>query len=96
MMEVNRLLLLKKAGHLSMAMSGYKETKYKEGDKGSPFTDDIMVMPLPPKFKESIDIEGYGRTLDPQDHLNTFQSCMYLSGATDVIKCKAFSITLRN
>lgn len=78
-----------------MAMFEYKESQYQEGDEGPPFSKEIMAMPLPSSFKERIDMEAYDEPTNSQDHLNTFQSCMYLLGTTDAIKCMAFPITLR-
>ncbi|KAL2492734.1 Retrotrans gag domain-containing protein [Abeliophyllum distichum] len=61
--------------------------------KEDSFTEDVMNVPLPLKFKEPIrDFDG---TTDPIDHIQTFQDRVRLHGWPDAIACRAFSMTLR-
>ncbi|KAL2456886.1 Uncharacterized protein Adt_00516 [Abeliophyllum distichum] len=61
--------------------------------KEDPFTEDVMTAPLLPKFKEPTgEFDGTG---DPIDHIRIFQDRVRLHGWSDVITCRAFSMTLR-
>ncbi|KAL2512355.1 Retrotrans gag domain-containing protein [Abeliophyllum distichum] len=61
--------------------------------KEYPFTEDVMTVPLPPKFKELTgEFDGMG---DPIDHNRTFQDRVRLHGWPDAIACRAFPMTLR-
>ncbi|KAL2485141.1 Reverse transcriptase domain-containing protein [Abeliophyllum distichum] len=61
--------------------------------KEDPFTEDVMIVPLPLKFKEStVEFDG---TTDPIDHIQTFHDRVRLHGWPDAIACKAFPMTLR-
>lgn len=59
----------------------------------SPFTEDIVVEPLPEKLKipELIGNEGEGDTFS---HLDEYTSKMEQQGACDVIMCQTFRLTL--
>ncbi|KAL2464948.1 Uncharacterized protein Adt_40799 [Abeliophyllum distichum] len=60
--------------------------------KEDPFTEDVMTVPLPPKFKEPTgEFDGTG---DPIDHIRTFQDRVRLHGWPDAIACRAFPMTL--
>ncbi|KAL2518799.1 Uncharacterized protein Adt_15046 [Abeliophyllum distichum] len=61
--------------------------------KEEPFTEEVMNVPLPQKFKEPIgEFDG---TTDPIDHIRTFQDRVRLHGWPDAIACRAFPMTLR-
>ncbi|KAL2505471.1 Uncharacterized protein Adt_21092 [Abeliophyllum distichum] len=61
--------------------------------KEEPFTEEVMNVPLPQKFKEPTgEFDG---TTDPIDHIQTFQDRVRLYGWPDAIACRAFSMTLR-
>ncbi|KAL2453075.1 Uncharacterized protein Adt_45812 [Abeliophyllum distichum] len=61
--------------------------------KEDPFTEEVMVVPLPPKFKEPTgEFDGTG---DPIDHIWMFQDRVRLHGWPDAIACRAFPMTLR-
>ncbi|KAL2461914.1 Uncharacterized protein Adt_45334 [Abeliophyllum distichum] len=61
--------------------------------KEDPFTEDVMIVPLPPKFKEPTgEFDGTG---DPIDHIRMFQDRVRLHGWPDAIACRAFPMTLR-
>ncbi|KAL2505506.1 Uncharacterized protein Adt_21127 [Abeliophyllum distichum] len=61
--------------------------------KEDPFTEDVMIVPLPPKFKEPTgEFDG---TDDPIDHIRMFQDRVGLHGWPDAIACRVFPMTLR-
>ncbi|KAL2512929.1 Uncharacterized protein Adt_18529 [Abeliophyllum distichum] len=61
--------------------------------KEEPFTEEVMNVPLPQKFKEPIgEFDG---TTDPIDHIRTFQDRVRLHGWLDAIACRAFPMKLR-
>ncbi|KAL2491221.1 Retrotrans gag domain-containing protein [Abeliophyllum distichum] len=61
--------------------------------KEDPFTEDVMIVPLPPKFKEPTgEFDGTG---DPIDHIRMFQDRVRLHGWPDAIACREFPMTLR-
>ncbi|KAL2534198.1 Uncharacterized protein Adt_07549 [Abeliophyllum distichum] len=61
--------------------------------KEEPFTEEVMNVPLPQKFKEPTgEFDG---TTDPIDHIRTFQDRVRLHGWPDAIACRAFPMTLR-
>ena len=39
--------------------------------------------------------EKFSETTDPTDHVATFESHMDLYGATNAVKCRAFSVTFK-
>ena len=54
-----------------------------------------MSVKLPRGFKLPTDMEPYDRSSDPQEHVDAFMSKMALSGASDLVRCRAFLITLK-
>ncbi|KAL2497762.1 Retrotrans gag domain-containing protein [Abeliophyllum distichum] len=61
--------------------------------KEDPFTEELMSVPLPLKFKESAsDFDG---TRNPIDDIRTFQDWVRLHGWPDAIVYRALSLTLR-
>ena len=60
-----------------------------------PFSDYIMSVKLPRGFKPPTDMEPYDGSSDPQEHMDAFKSRMALAGASDLVRCQAFSITLK-
>ena len=60
----------------------------------SPFTAEVLHFPLPAKFKMP-QIEAFDGTKDPVDHLNTYKNQMELHGYQDIVRCRAFAITLK-
>ena len=60
----------------------------------SPFTAGVLHFPLPTKFR-MLQIETFDETKDPIDHFNTYKNQMELDGYQDLIRCKAFAITLK-
>ena len=61
----------------------------------SPFTDGVLHFTLPIKFKMP-HIETFDETKDPVDHLDTYKNQMELHGYQDPMRCRAFSITLKD
>lgn len=59
-----------------------------------PFTDRVMLFPLPEKFKVS-HIKNYSGSEDPTEHIETFRSYLVLHGTPDGIACQAFPLTLK-
>ena len=60
----------------------------------SPFTARVLHFPLLEKFKMP-QIETFDRIKDPIDHLNTYKNQMELHGYQDLVRCRAFAITLK-
>ena len=60
----------------------------------SPFTIGVLHFPLPVKFRMP-QIEMFDEMKDPIDHLNTYKNQMELHGYQDLIRCRAFAITLK-
>ena len=60
----------------------------------SPFTEEVHHFPLPAKFRMP-QIEAFDGAKDPVDHLNTYNNQMELHGYQDLVRCRAFSITLK-
>ena len=54
-----------------------------------------MSVKLPRGFKPPTDMEPYDGSSDPQEHINVFKSRMVLAGASDLVRCWVFSITLK-
>ena len=60
----------------------------------SPFTAEVLHFPLPSKFRMP-QVEAFGGFRDPIDHLNTYKNQMELHGHQDLVRCRAFAITLK-
>ncbi|WP_265653264.1 hypothetical protein, partial [Escherichia coli] len=58
-----------------------------------PFSQEIMEVPLPDRFKAPV-IAVYEGTTDPDDHVETFEGHMNLHGYDEAIMCRAFRNTL--
>ncbi|MED6131634.1 hypothetical protein PIB30_011485 [Stylosanthes scabra] len=58
-----------------------------------PFSEEIMKAEVLKNFKNP-DMVLYDGTSDPCYHLSNFRSRMYLAGASDATRCKAFPTTL--
>ena len=54
----------------------------------------MLHFPLPAKFRMA-QIEAFDGTKDPVDHLNTYKNQMELHGYQDLVRCRAFAITLK-
>ncbi|KAL4329066.1 hypothetical protein AHAS_Ahas13G0262900 [Arachis hypogaea] len=67
-----------------------EEISRKEQD---PFTREIMKTKIPKDFKLP-DMVLYDGTTDLNHHLSNFRSRMYLTDASDAVRCKAFPTTL--
>ena len=60
----------------------------------SPFAAEILHYPLPAKFR-MLQVETFDGVKDPVDHLNTYKNQMELHGYHDLVRCRAFTITLK-
>ena len=60
----------------------------------SPFTAEVLRYPLPTKFRMP-QVEAFDGVKDPVDHLNTYKNQMELHGYQDLVRCRAFSTTLK-
>ena len=58
------------------------------------FTAEVLYFPLPAKFRMP-QIEAFNGAKDPVDHLNTYKNQMELHGYQDLVRCRAFAITLK-
>ena len=60
----------------------------------SPFMVEVLHFSLPTKFRMP-QIEAFDKTKNPVDHLNTYKNQMELHGYQDLMRCRAFAITLK-
>ena len=60
----------------------------------SPFTTEVLHFPLSAKFTMP-QIEAFDGAKDPVDHLNTYKNQMELHGYQDLVRYRAFAITLK-
>ena len=60
----------------------------------SPFTTEVLHFPLLAKFRMP-QIEAFDGMKNPVDHLNTYKNQMELYGYQDLVRCRAFAITLK-
>jgi len=65
-----------------------------ENPKGYPFTDDIIVVPLPDKWR-GLTMNLYDGSTDPDEHLNIFRTQMTLYTTDQTVWCKVFPTSLR-
>jgi len=65
-----------------------------ENLKGHPFTDDIIVAPLPDKWR-GLTMTFYDGSSDPDEHLNIFRNQMTLYMIDQTVWCKVFPTSLR-
>ena len=61
----------------------------------SPFTAEVLHFPLPVKFKMP-QVEAFDGVRNPVDYLNTYKNQMELHGYQDLVRCRAFAITLKS
>jgi len=71
-------------------MATYNE----ENPKGHPFTDDIIVAPLPDKWRCFI-MNLYDGSTNPNEHFNIFRTQMNLYTIDQTVWCKVFPTSLR-
>ena len=60
----------------------------------SSFTTRVLHFPLPSKFRMP-EIETFDGKKDLIDHFNTYKNQMELHGYQDLVRCRAFAITLK-
>ena len=60
----------------------------------SPFTNEVLNHPLPPKFCLP-QLESYDGSKDPLDHIESFKTLMLLHMTPDKVICRAFPTTLK-
>ena len=60
----------------------------------SPFTAEVLHFPLPAKFRMP-QVEAFDGVKDPVDHLNTYKNQIELHWYQDLVRCRAFAITLK-
>ena len=60
----------------------------------SPFTAEVLHYPLPAKFRMP-QVETFDGVKDPVDYLNTYKNQMELHGYQDLVRCRAFTTTLK-
>ena len=60
-----------------------------------PFSDYIMSIKLPRGFKCPTDMKPYGRSTDPEEHMDAFKFRMALARVSDLVRCTDFLITLK-
>ena len=74
-----------------------KSERYEDPEDGddTPFSDFIMQTQPPKGFKPPSDMETYDGSTDPQEHMDAFKSRMALARVSDLVRCRAFPITLK-
>ena len=60
----------------------------------SPFTNEVLNHPLPPKFYLP-QLESYDGSKDPLDHIESFKTLMLLHMTPDKVICREFLTTLK-
>ena len=60
----------------------------------SPFTNEVLNRPLPPKFRLP-QLESYDGSKDPLDHIESFKTLMLLQMTLDEVICRSFPKTLK-
>ena len=60
----------------------------------SPFTNEILNRPHPPKFRLP-QLESYDGSKDPLDHIESFKTLMLLQMTLDEVMCRSFPKTLK-
>ena len=65
-----------------------------ENYKDHPFTNDIIVVPLPDKWR-GLTMNLYDCSTDPDEHLNIFKTHMTLYTVDQTVWCKVFPTSLR-
>ena len=58
------------------------------------FTAEVLRYPLPAKFRMP-QVEAFDGVKDSVDHLNTYKNQMELHGYQDLVRCRAFTTTLK-
>ncbi|XP_061375375.1 uncharacterized protein LOC133317523, partial [Gastrolobium bilobum] len=73
----------------------YQDKNYLEDEEASdsPFTERLMNLAIPPRFK-STRIPPYDGSQDPEAHLEAFKTEMLFNGITGPIKARIFATTL--
>ena len=59
-----------------------------------PFTDSIIGVPLPDKWK-GFNRDRYDGTTDPDEHMDVYTTHMSLDTANDVVMCRVFPTSLK-
>ena len=65
-----------------------------EEQRGHPFTDEIIDVPLPSVWK-GLTIKLYDGSTDPEEHLNVFKTQMTLYTTDKALWCKVFPTSLQ-
>ena len=60
----------------------------------SPFTNEVLNRPLPPKFCLP-QLNSYDDAKDPLNHIESFKTLMLLQMTPDEVMCRAFLTTLK-
>ena len=60
----------------------------------SPFSNEVLNRPLPPKFRLP-QLESYDGSKDPLDHIELFKTLMLLQITLDEVICRAIPTTLK-
>ena len=60
----------------------------------SPFTNEVLNRPLPPKFCLP-QLNSYDGAKDPLNHIESFKTLMLLQMTPDEVMCRAFLTTLK-
>jgi len=85
--------------HTSLTHHTHQSVKYVSpsrvaNPRGHPFTDDIIAMPLPDKWRGLI-MNLYDGSTDPDEHLNIFRTQMTLYTMDQTVWCKVVPTSLR-
>jgi len=85
--------------HTSLTHHTHQSVKYvapgrEVNPRGHPFTDDIIVAPLPDKWR-GLTMNLYDGSTNPDEHLNIFRTQMTLYTVDQTVWCKVFPTSLR-
>ena len=79
--------------HLERKLVERKRGGSQTRGRSIPFFEDIMLEEYPPKFRMP-QLDVYHGTTNPREHIDRYQTLMEIQGASSMIMCKAFSLTL--
>ena len=60
-----------------------------------PFFNYIIGVPLSKWFNPPSDLEPYDGSINPQEHMDAFKSRMTVAKVPNLVKCRAFPITVK-
>ncbi|KAI0511876.1 hypothetical protein KFK09_012510 [Dendrobium nobile] len=68
--------------------------RHRDFQDSSPLTEAILQHPIPARFKLP-NIDSYGGTSDPYEHIDHYRTIMHIQQASDALLCQVFPSTLK-